>query len=518
MKLKPSPTARVTLGILSLAVTVLLAFDMLLGVFPNAEQQELRARQHIAEGVSVQIAAMLSDDDEHHVASVIQELIKREPSLLSVGLRSIDGELPVASPGHSALWKTTQTKDIGRSRFVVPISAQPGRSTRWSQIELAFKPLAATQWRGMLFSPTVKLVLLFSLCAGGVFYLYLRRTFQHLDPTAAIPERVQMAFDAMSEAVLIINGEGKIVMANDAFQQLQPDRHDIVMGRDPAEFTWLQKSAGTESPQAPWIACVNTKTTVKGCAYEARSGENNVHRLIVNCSPILDARDVVRGCMVTFSDVTALEDANRRLVGLMTELSHSKEQLEVQNHELQRLANVDPMTGALNRRSFFAALENMFAEAGQRDLHLSFVMTDIDKFKSVNDIYGHQTGDKVIQKFAAILQRSVRDSDIVCRYGGEEFCIALPGTDVDQARAFAERLRFAVEAEVGLSLQLDPKPVITASFGISTFGAGATRPAELINQADVALYNSKHNGRNRCTIFSPNMDMREESGSNTAAA
>ena len=160
------------------------------------------------------------------------------------------------------------------------------------------------------------------------------------------------------------------------------------------------------------------------------------------------------------------------------------------------------MTGARNRRSFFPEFERMFEEARSRGLPLSFIMADIDKFKLVNDNYGHQIGDKVIQKFAAIMIGQARDTDIVCRYGGEEFCIALPGADAEQAYQVAERIREAVKAEVGPSLPLDPQPVITASFGISTISSGAESAEALADQADQALYHSKHNGRNRCTTFS----------------
>jgi diguanylate cyclase (GGDEF)-like protein len=205
--------------------------------------------------------------------------------------------------------------------------------------------------------------------------------------------------------------------------------------------------------------------------------------------------------MVSFNDVTELDEANRQLVALMADLSESKEQLEVQNRELYRLANVDPMTGARNRRSFFPEFERLFAEARERDLPLAFIMADIDKFKSVNDNYGHAIGDKVIQKFASILLASARDTDIVCRYGGEEFCVALPGADAEQAWQVAERIRERVKAEVGSSLPLDPQPVITSSFGVASIISGAESAEQLADFADQALYHSKHNGRNRCTTY-----------------
>jgi diguanylate cyclase (GGDEF)-like protein len=127
-------------------------------------------------------------------------------------------------------------------------------------------------------------------------------------------------------------------------------------------------------------------------------------------------------------------------------------------------------------------------------------MIDIDHFKSVNDRFGHSTGDQVIMLVASALMSQLRPDDLLCRYGGEEFCVLLPDADAGQARAVAERLRDAVEANVCPGLRLPAAPVITASFGVA--GGAERRPSldALINAADGALYESKRAGRNRVTM------------------
>lgn len=502
MKINLNPTLRITLGLLSLAVTLLLLFDLLLGVFPDEANQQASARKLVAEGIAVQIATLMVRNDQATLNVVVPELLRREPALRSIGVRDGDGTLRFATPDHARIWQQGHESDVGRDRFIVPLASSARGGQAWGQVEVAFTPLPGSGPLAGFFSPAVRLVLLFSASGGLIYYLYLRRTLQHLDPTTAVPERVQMAFDAMSEAVLVLNAQGRVVMANKGFDKLMPDEGEQVIGRDPASFEWLQLGTEHVTRTLPWEQCMQEKSSVEGFVFEARTKNDEVRRLIVNSSPVLDMKDVVRGCMVSFNDVTDLDEANKQLVSLMADLSASKEQLEVQNVELQRLANVDPMTGARNRRSFFPEFERMFLEARQRGLALSFIMSDIDKFKSVNDVYGHQIGDKVIQKFASILLRSARESDVVCRYGGEEFCIALPGTDAQQAHAVAERIREQVEAEVGPSLPLDTKPVITASFGVASVSGGAPSAEALADQADQALYHSKHSGRNRCTTYS----------------
>ena len=509
MILRLSPSVRVTLGLLSLAVTLLLFMDLVLDVFPNQEKAKLQTRQHLSESISIQLATMVSQGDLRNVPAVVNELVRRTPELKSVGVRDSGGQLIASSSQHYASWNTSNREDIGRTRFIVPIASSEKKGEHWGQIEFAFASIDRFSLRETLSSSSVQLILLFGLAAGIMYYIYLRRTFQHLDPASAVPERVQMAFDALSEAVLVLDLQGHIVMANDTFLRLTPNRGETIMGKAPASFTWLTRSGENADVIPPWEECMRDKSAVHGSAYEARQGEHT-RSLICNCSPVLDARDSVRGCMVSFSDITELDEANRQLVMLMTELAQSKEQLQVQNGELQRLANSDPMTGAFNRRAFFPQLEAAFNDAKTRHMPLSFVMCDIDKFKSINDVYGHPVGDKVIQKFASIILRSVRDRDIVCRYGGEEFCIALPGSDDEQGLAFAERLRESVEAEVGTAMQLDGRPFITASFGISSLSQNPASPAAIIEQADQALYVSKHNGRNQCTLFAPEMDGIEE--------
>lgn len=122
-------------------------------------------------------------------------------------------------------------------------------------------------------------------------------------------------------------------------------------------------------------------------------------------------------------------------------------------------------------------------------------MADIDHFKRVNDTYGHNVGDEVIKGVAKIIREALRKGDIVARFGGEEFCIILPNVDTDRAMALAETIRARVQGAVFADVS------VTASFGVSSLRFNAKDPKELIAQADTALYESKHNGRNQCTLW-----------------
>jgi diguanylate cyclase (GGDEF)-like protein len=126
---------------------------------------------------------------------------------------------------------------------------------------------------------------------------------------------------------------------------------------------------------------------------------------------------------------------------------------------------------------------------------------DVDKFKSVNDRYGHQTGDRVLQAMGQLLSTATRAQDLAARYGGEEMCLVLPGTGRGTAAAIAESIRRAIAAKP-LNLGTTSLP-ITASIGVATFEPnGPLRvPAHLLKAADLAVYNAKHSGRNCVRVF-----------------
>ena len=145
--------------------------------------------------------------------------------------------------------------------------------------------------------------------------------------------------------------------------------------------------------------------------------------------------------MVTFSDITQLEEKNDQLEGMLGMLKNSRDEIRRQNEELRVLATRDSLTDCLNRRSFFEKFETVFNIALRDGHKLACIMADIDVFKTINDRYGHARGDKVIQKVAECLQLSMRATDTICRYGGEEFCIVLPGMDLETAIKTAERAR-----------------------------------------------------------------------------
>jgi len=230
---------------------------------------------------------------------------------------------------------------------------------------------------------------------------------------------------------------------------------------------------------------------------------------------ILQTFEIDPGDIRPFSQM--LQEANEQLgqlnlsyEQLMLELKEAKEkaerlagELREANSRLKDLVFRDGLTGLFNHRYFQEILDKEVFRSQRYHSFLSLVMFDIDFFKKVNDTYGHPVGDLVLINIAKTAAGAVRSSDVVSRYGGEEFAVILPETDQGGMKVFAERLRRSIEKNTTKTEGSQVK--VTISVGGVTFVPGISKITKelLVDTADKALYASKKNGRNRVTIFEP---------------
>ncbi|MBN2435440.1 MAG: sensor domain-containing diguanylate cyclase [Spirochaetes bacterium] len=174
--------------------------------------------------------------------------------------------------------------------------------------------------------------------------------------------------------------------------------------------------------------------------------------------------------------------------------------IAIYNADLYEMATRDGMTKLYIRRYFDTRLAEEFARSSRYNRDIALIMFDIDHFKSFNDNYGHQLGDKVLIKTAEIIQNFCRACDIPSRFGGEEFSVILPETGIQGAENLAERIRAGVESET--IYDNNQKIKLTISAGIATRQtSGSVSAKKLVSNADKALYMSKQNGRNMVTLF-----------------
>jgi two-component system cell cycle response regulator len=192
-------------------------------------------------------------------------------------------------------------------------------------------------------------------------------------------------------------------------------------------------------------------------------------------------------------------DPNELIARCLTQIKRKRynDRLRASVQQTIELAVTDALTGLHNRRYLDNHLTVLFNRSVQRGRPLSVLITDIDRFKLVNDVYGHDAGDQVLKEFAARVRSTVRGADLACRFGGEEFVVVMPDTTAEVAAAVAERLRLAVESTPFELRGTGQTLNITASFGISSRLSTVLASDELLKQADKALYDAKNGGRNR---------------------
>jgi two-component system cell cycle response regulator len=213
-----------------------------------------------------------------------------------------------------------------------------------------------------------------------------------------------------------------------------------------------------------------------------------------------DRRKLTQALEMGVNDyLTRPVDKNELTARVRTQLRKKRYQDRLR-HNVQlslEMAITDQLTGLHNRRYMARHLDSLISNAQKSNTPLAFLIMDIDHFKSVNDTHGHDIGDEVLREFANRISANIRGIDLACRYGGEEFVVVMPDTDVDFAYTIAERLRQGVETTPFEISRMPGSLKVTISIGIAASLGGDDNAEKLLHRADQALYRAKREGRNR---------------------
>jgi diguanylate cyclase (GGDEF)-like protein len=203
----------------------------------------------------------------------------------------------------------------------------------------------------------------------------------------------------------------------------------------------------------------------------------------------------------------------RRVMDRTAEVEAKNDQLEVMNtrlndavEELDRLARTDPLTGLFNRRAFSERLDFEIRRSARTEYPLGFLMIDIDHFKAINDKHGHPTGDAVLRRVADVLVENLRTTDIICRFGGEEFAVLLLDTGRADSIAVARKLRESIAGEAFTNEDGIVLKRLTISLGVALCPDDAQDAATLVSRTDRALYRAKADGRDQVVVWSAELD------------
>lgn len=490
-----TPTFRISIGLVGLTISLILS-AYVFGLLPDERKIELEARAKIAEALAVQLSNAASRNNIKSLKETMDSVVKSNGTILSIALRRSTGELQISAGDHDQHWVEP---DGGRSTPThVQITLMNGGEI-WGKIEFVFKPLEASGLIAGIPNSLAGFIGFLAVLGFVGYYLMLRRALRELDPGNVIPDRVQAAFNTLAEGVLILDERGFILLANNSFAKAIDKTSKDLFGSKIGDLRWQQSGEDASIAEHPWQIAIRDQKHITGVRMEYSTSTDNFRIFMVNATCILDDNDVASGVIVTFDDVTALEQKNDDLILAVRKLQKSEKEISHQNRELQYLADHDPLTGCLNRRAFFAKLAIEFESANKAGHNLTCLMVDLDHFKSVNDNFGHGIGDDVIAGMAEILKSTSRDKDLVGRYGGEEFCVALIDSSRDESQRFGDKVR---EQMISLSPGwLNCDQIITASLGVANLQHNTSTVKDIVNWADKALYEAKETGRNKVVFW-----------------
>ena len=481
-----------------LTITLMLTGDFIFGLSTESMRPQVTARKYLAESLAVQFSELASRQDQAAMKKAMKLLVDRNPEVLSTAVRRTGDTVLAEAGDHGRHWRGAPPTESTATHARVPIF---DGARRWGTLELRFTDIAGTSFLGILSGPWFKLLCFMILAGSTAYFLYMRRALRHLDPMAVIPARVRAAFDVLAEGVAFVDTDGRIVLANSTFASMMDANAEQMMGVSLGNIGWKDAlHTGKGSTMTPWANSIQTGLATTGSAMILETGSAGRREFMVNAAPILDDSKKARGAIVTFDDVTELEGKKHELEQVVSELLGSRDEIRRQNEKLEFLVTRDPMTHCLNRRSFMDVLEDEVERARRDGTELCCIMLDIDHFKNVNDTFGHAVGDSAIRFAAGMVSEVTRGFDIVCRYGGEEFCVLLPTADLDKAFEVSERIRTSImDKSVTALPEIDGRG-LTVSLGVSILADDIKSPMDLVDRADKALYVSKTTGRNRSSI------------------
>jgi diguanylate cyclase (GGDEF)-like protein/PAS domain S-box-containing protein len=330
-------------------------------------------------------------------------------------------------------------------------------------------------------------------------------THQLSEAAAENERRLAIMLEVMSEGVVLQDATGRIILSNPAAEKILGLTNEQMCGRTSIDPRWRSiREDGSDYPgqEHPAMRSLATGHMLSGEVMGVHKPTGELTWISINSVPLFDGKSTSPYAVVaSFSDITELkngrDETQSRLDSLhliQIELEMHQRELEEKNAQLRSMADTDVLTGLKNRRCLFERLRAELALFERNGNPFSLVLFDIDFFKSINDTYGHMTGDDVLKKVAHALQSCARVSDFVARYGGEEFAVILPQTDSGQALQAAERMLSEVRRTYCEGKQ------VTASAGVACCSGSVMSIDALIEAADKALYRAKDLGRNQAVM------------------
>jgi diguanylate cyclase (GGDEF)-like protein/PAS domain S-box-containing protein len=328
--------------------------------------------------------------------------------------------------------------------------------------------------------------------------------------SVSTPALLETLIESAPIALIVSDARGNMRLVNREVETLFGYRRDELLGRSIELLVPQPFRAGHGEMRRKYLVEPSARHMGVGRELFAQRKDGTLVPVEIGLKPIhAEGQPLVLSVIADITERKSLEDAVRRANEALEQRVHERtaqlelasrekevllEDLRRQREELDRLSREDPLTGISNRRDFDQRLDAEIARAARLGSPLAVAMLDLDRFKLVNDRFGHALGDAALRQTADLMRHQCRAIESIGRYGGEEFALALPGTDLAAAMVLCERIRHAFELFDWSPL--DPRLMLTVSAGVAAWRPGLDAAAVLA-QADAHLYEAKRRGRNR---------------------
>ena len=315
-----SPRLRISLALASVVV-VFISLASMFGLMPDADRATLRGRARLCESIALSGSALVARGDAETMKALLEAVVNRDPDVLTIGVRTVEGELLMAAGPHAESWSPPPEDRSTPEQMQVPIYQNGER--KWGNVEFRFQPLRSAGRWWFLTSPHVRFATFVAAASFLAFALILRAVLKHLDPSKAVPRRVREALDNLAEGLLILDTKNHILLANSAFASVVGAPAEKLVGVRAPSLPWGEREAGSGGTY-PWTDALQQQRPVSNVRMQLQDAQGRWQSFNVNCSPLLGSGGRYCGVMVTFDDVTALDQKN-------VELGKAKQAAEVAN-------------------------------------------------------------------------------------------------------------------------------------------------------------------------------------------
>ncbi|MEZ6056155.1 MAG: response regulator [Planctomycetaceae bacterium] len=443
-----SPHLRIAL-ILSSMVTSVMLMASFFGVIPDSRKSVVASRVQLCEALALNGALALSRDDVDGLKAVLDAVVARNPDVVSAGLRQEDGILRVTA-GEHPLEPATSPTDTAES-MMMKVSV----GTLGDQLEVRFQPLVMSGIRGAVFDPRVQMVVLVGSCCALGFWIVLRRILKQLDTSGSVPTRVRSALDTLTEGLLILNKNERIVFANSAFGEVFAKSPERFVGDKASGFAWRSGESRVTPPvDYPWTRALREKRPQPNVLMHLEVSGGELRSFIVNCSPLLGTDGTYRGVMASFDEVTQLEQKKVELKMAMEAAENANQSksdfLANMSHEIRT-----PMNAILG---FTEVLRRGYAERPEQVLdYLDTIHVSgshlLELINDILDLSKVEAGQLQIELTDCHPHQVILDAVTVLRVKAEEKGISLTyrsdGPIPDVMQSDPTRLRQIVTNLVG---------------------------------------------------------------------